>query len=93
MKINPPKFDGDRQQWRCSVASGVGVESAGEIVEGDERSGDKEEGRALMNNSPLCALLLLLIFAYSQGNDSAVRLRAPPSADLHSTPLNQASIL
>lgn len=55
--------------------------------------GIQREGSAVMNNSPLCALLLLLIFAYAQGNDSAVQLRAPPSADLHSTPLNQASIL
>lgn len=81
MKINSPKFDGDRR------------ESAGDTVEGEERREDREKGRALMNNSPLCALLLLLIFAYAQGNDSAVQLRAPPSADLHSTPLNQPSIL
>lgn len=54
-------------------------------MEGEERRGRQREGRALMNNSPLCALLLLLIFAYAQGNDSAVQRRAPPSVDLHSS--------
>lgn len=88
MKINSPKFDGDRKQLQCSV----------ELVRqghggGRREKGRQGEGRALMNNSPLCALLLLLIFAYAQGNHSAVQLTAPPCADLHSTPLNQASIL
>lgn len=54
---------------------------------------EQREGRELMNNSSLCAVLLLLIFAYAQGNDAAVQLRALPSSNLHSTPLNQASIL
>lgn len=93
MKIISPKFGGDRQLRQCTVALTAGVQSAGDILRQKRRGGGQREDRALMNNSPLCALLLLLIFAYAQGNDSAVQLRAPPSADLYSIRLNQASIL
>ena len=78
------------RRWRGGALA-AGVESAGDNVEGEEWR--RREGRAVMNNSPLCALLLLLIFAYAQGNDSAVQLRAPPSADLHSARPNRPSIL
>lgn len=65
----------------------MGALTAG--VESGTLSREKErrlrEGSALMNNSPLLALLLLLIFAYAQGNDMAAPLGAPPSADLHSS--------
>lgn len=37
--------------------------------------------------------MCFIIVIDAHGNDSAVRLRAPPFADLHSAPLNQASIL
>lgn len=85
--INSPKLeDGDRRRW-WRQRQRTGALTAG--VESGTLSREKErrlrEGSAPMNNSPLLALLLLLIFAYAQGNDMAAPLGAPPSADLHSS--------